>query len=132
MPRNATHAMAEINFDSAASGKRGFRDTWPVGYAWSDASVMFGCRGSVGHTCMSAALFRFIFSKTNPVRKLCHGSCMPRLGHVAGCQVRLRAVQRIAARQVEVGGCKILWVKTPKIRLARSSVRLLKRCSVEG
>ena len=43
------------------------RDTWPVGYAWPDASVLMFGPGSE-----PAALFRFIFSKTNPVRKLCH------------------------------------------------------------
>ena len=92
----------------------------------SDAGAQWAIRACRLHSSGSSS------PRPIPLGSSAIGSCMPRLGHVAGCQVRLRAVQRIAARQVEVGGCKILWVKTPKIRLARSSVRLLKRCSVEG
>jgi len=75
---HSAKSMAE----SFSSFKRSLteRDTWPVGYAW------------------------FIFSKTNPVRKLCHW---------------------ILHAQVEVGGCKILWVKTPKIRLVFDNFILL-------
>ncbi|CAE7748709.1 unnamed protein product [Symbiodinium sp. CCMP2592] len=75
---HSAKSMAE----SLSSFKRSLteRDTWPVGYAW------------------------FIFSKTNPVRKLCHW---------------------ILHAQVEVGGCKILWVKTPKIRLVFDNFILL-------